>query len=195
MDVPQNQDQFFLIGETLRALEAGQIILYPTDTVWGIGCDATNTQAVSRILDLKARPATQGLISLVDSLEMLRNHVDDLHPRLQTLLAHYERPLTVVYAQAIGLPLGVVAGDGSAAIRMTSDPYCKRLIAKFGRPIVSTSANLSGEPTPTNFSSVSSEVKHAVDHVVKFRQRDVSIHEPSVIARWTAQNEIEPIRN
>ena len=187
------EDQF-PIGETLAALEAGSVIVYPTDTVWGLGCDATNAEAVSRVLRIKSRSHEQGLISIVGSVAALHKHVDHLHPRLQTLLAHHTRPLTIVYADAVGLARGVTAADGSAAIRVTRDPYCRRLAEAFGRPIVSTSANLRGEKPPRSFGAISSEVLMSVDHVVKYRQREVSTQEPSVIARWTEHNEIEPIR-
>ena len=184
----------FQIGETLTALEAGKIILYPTDTVWGIGCDATNAEAVDRVLALKDRERGKGLICLVDSLEMLLTYVDFVHPRLQTLLAHHQRPLTMIYPNADGLAGGVYAADGSAALRITSDPYCKSLIGSFGRPIVSTSANKRGEPHASSFGTVSSDVITQVDHVVRYRQRERSEAEPSVIARWNDNNEIEPLR-
>ncbi len=184
----------FQLGETLTALEDGKLILYPTDTIWGIGCDATNTDAVAKVIALKGRPAAQGLIVLVDSMEMLKNHVHEVHPRLQTLLAHHTRPLTMVYADPVGLAPHVLASDGSAAIRICEDAYCKALIGSYGRPIVSTSANLHGEPFPGHFGSISSEVLRAVDHVVKYRQRDTTPAEPSMLARWNSSNEIEPIR-
>ena len=193
MPDPQTSD-LFAIGEALRALEAGQTILYPTDTVWGIGCDATNEAAVARVLALKRRPSNQGLITLVDSLELLRAHVPEIHPRLQTLLAHHQRPLTMIYPDAEGFAAGVCAADGSAAIRIARDPYCQALIARFGRPIVSTSANLPGEPTPAHFGAISSEILRAVDYVAKHRQRETGNAEPSLIARWNEQDELEAVR-
>ncbi len=184
----------FQLGETLSALEAGKMILYPTDTVWGLGCDATNIAAIHQVLELKERPIGGGLICLVDSLSMLEKYTGEIHPRLKTLLSHHTRPLTVVYDHADGLPKELFAADGSIAIRITSDPYCKALIESFGKPIVSSSANKKGHEHPTHFGAISSEVIRAVGHVVRYRQREKSNALPSIIARWTKQNEIEPIR-
>lgn len=188
-------DDFFNLADTLEALANGQVILYPTDTVWGIGCDATNSAAVARVLEFKQRPAGQGLIVLVDSLDMLKRHIDYLHPRLQTLLDIHVRPLTMIYPHVVGLDAGVLASDGSAGIRVTKDSYCKALIGSFGKPIVSTSANMPGQPHPTHYGAITSDVLQSVDHVVRHRQRDTEVREPSVIARWNEQNEIEPIRH
>jgi len=184
----------FQLGETLSALEAGKMILYPTDTVWGLGCDASNSTAIQNVLRFKARNAGAGLICLVDSLEMLETYTGEIHPRLKTLLFHHTRPLTVIYENVVGLPKELLAADGSCGIRLTSDAYCKALIGSFGKPIVSTSANKKGEPFPSHFGAVSSDVIRAVDHVVRYRQREKSDAQPSIIARWTKQNEIEPIR-
>ncbi len=187
-------DDLYLLGETLAALEAGKTIVYPTDTVWGIGCDATNPEAVERVLAFKERPRGQGLVCLVGSLDMLLRYVPSLHPRLQTVLELHRRPLTMIYDHVDGIAAGAVAADGSCAIRITGDAYCKALIARFGRPIVSTSANRKGEPFPAHYGEISSEVLIAADHVVRYRQRDKTPAEPSVIARWNASNELEPVR-
>lgn len=184
----------FQLGETLSALESGNTILYPTDTIWGIGCDATNPQAVEKVLSIKNRAKGEGLVVLVSSIEMLKKYIAHLHPRLETLLAHHNRPLTIVYNDPVGISPNVLATDGSAAIRICEEAYCKELIDAFGKPIISASANLNEEPFPGHFGSISSAVLSQVDHVVKYRQRDVSSSEPSIIARWTDQNEIELIR-
>lgn len=187
-------DDLYLLGPTLAALEAGQIIVYPTDTVWGIGCDATDEAAVSRVLALKERSVGRGLISIVDSLETLRRHVRVIHPRLQTVLELHARPLTMIYPDAHGLAPGVLAADGSAAIRIAKDAYLQTLLSRFGRPIVSTSANKPGAPTPAHYGEITSDILMAADHVVKYRQRDRTPAEPSVIARWNDSNELEPLR-
>ena len=185
----------YLLGTTLTALEAGQVIAYPTDTVWGVGCDATDAAAVQRVLAFKQRRAGAGLVTLVDSLEMLLRYVHVVHPRLQTVLELHARPLTMIYPDVDGLAEGVTAADGSAAIRIAKDPYLQALIGKFGRPIVSTSANLPGAEPPTHFGAISSEVLQAVDHVAKYRQREAATEaRPSVIARWNDNNELEPVR-
>lgn len=184
----------FQLGAALTTLEAGGTLLYPTDTVWGIGCDAVNAEAVAKVLAIKDRTAGEGLIVLVDSIEMLLGYVGYVHPRLQTLLAHHQRPLTMIYPDPDGLAENVLGPGGSAAIRVADDAYCRALIGSFGRPIVSTSANVHGAPTPTHFGAISSEVLRRVDHVAKYRQRDTDSREPSVIARWNEANELEPIR-
>ena len=184
----------FQLGETLSALEAGRLVIYPTDTVRALGCDATNAEAVARLIEIKERPEGTGFVSLVDSLDMLRHYVDYVHPRLQTLLAHHARPLTMIYPNVEGLAPGVAAADGSAAIRIASDPYCQALIGSFGRALVSSSANLRGTDPPSHFGAISSDVLRVADHVVKYRQRDTEPAEPSVIARWNEANEIEPVR-
>ena len=184
----------FQLGETLSALEAGKMILYPTDTVWGLGCDATNVTAINQVLSLKERPIGGGLICLVNSVNMLEQYTGEIHPRLKTLLSHHTRPLTIVYSKAGGLPQEVFAADGTIAIRITTDPYCKALINSFGKPIISASANKKGEQFPTHFGAISSEVIRAAGHVVRYRQREKSKALPSIIARWTKNNEIEPIR-
>lgn len=185
--------EMFQLGETLSALEAGKLILYPTDTVWGLGCDASNSVALQKILAFKGVALGEGLNCLVDSVEMLETYAGEIHPRLKTLLSHHTRPLTVIYENVQGLPSELLTSEGSCAMRITEDPYCKALIGAFGRPIVSTSANKKDEPYPSHFGAVSSEVIRAVDHVVRYRQREKSNAEPSIVARWTKQNEIEPI--
>lgn len=185
----------YLLGDTVSALQAGEVVAYPTDTVWGIGCDACHPEAVTRVLAFKRRPVGAGLVSLVDSLEMLRRFVPVIHPRLQTVLELHERPLTMIYPEVWGLAAGVTAADGSAAIRIAKTPYLQALIGRLGRPIVSTSANPPGSPPPTHFGDISSEVLTAVDHVAKYRQREPpSEARPSVIARWNDSNELEPVR-
>lgn len=187
-------NEVFQLGETLSALEAGQVILYPTDTIWGLGCDATNSEAVERLLKIKQRSSEQGVVMLVDSIDMLRRHVEYIHPRLQTLLSHHKRPLTMIYPDPVGLASNATASDGSAAIRVCRDAYCRELIGSFGKPLTSTSANIHGDPFPGHYGSISSEVLRHVDHVVKYRQRETTDGEPSLIARWNDSNEIEPVR-
>lgn len=184
----------YLLDDTLSALQQGQMIVFPTDTVWGIGCDATDREAVAKVLAFKERSVGQGLVCLVDSIEMLVEYTGGLHPRLQTVLELNTRPLTMVYPDARNLADNVLAADGSAALRIPLDAYCKNLIKRFGKPIVATSANRRGEPFPAHFGEISSEVLTAADHVVRYRQRDSTPGLPSVVARWTENNEIQPIR-
>ncbi len=183
------------ISEIARLLEAGSIICYPTDTIWGIGCDAANEAAVARISALKGRAPEKGYVLLVSSIEMLKKYVPKIHPRLETLLAFHQRPITIVYERnVVGLPAVVKAPDGSAAIRVAQDEFCQKLIAAFGRPLVSTSANISDEPFPATFGGISSEILGGVDYVVKYRQDDKEPGEPSSIAKLDRHHELEFIR-
>jgi L-threonylcarbamoyladenylate synthase len=182
------------ISEIVRILEEGGIICYPTDTIWGLGCDATNVEAIARISALKGRPPEKGYVLLVSDLPMLKTYVPKIHPRIETLLAYHKRPLTVIYERNIGLPPEAKAPDGSAAIRIPVDEFCQTLVGLFGKPIVSTSANISGQPFPTTFGTISSDVLGAVDYVVKHRQEDKEPGEPSAIARLDRHHELEFIR-
>lgn len=187
----QNYD----LDGAVKTLLNGGLILYPTDTIWGIGCDATNAKSVDQVYDLKRRDRSKPLIILVDSIAMLRNYVAHLHPRLETLLIYHVRPLTVVYEHAINLPANLVGKDGSIAIRIVQDPYCKALISAFGRPLVSTSANISNEPFPSNFGSVSSEIIQGVDYVVKHRQHEKVNGKPSVMVKLSDKEELIFLRD
>jgi len=186
----QNYD----LDGALSALRTGGLILYPTDTIWGIGCDATNAEAVDKVYELKQSDRSTPFILLVDSLEMLRNHVAHLHPRLETLLIYHLRPLTIVFDKAINLPDITTGTDGSVAIRMIKDPFCKALISAYGHPLVATSANVNEEPFPSNFGSVSSEIIRGVDYVVKHRQNEKVNGTPSVIVKLSEKEELVFLR-
>lgn len=178
-----------------RTLDRGGIILYPTDTVWGLGCDACNESAVNRLFDLKQRERAKSFVLLVDSLEMLRDYVEEVHPRIDTLLHYHQRPLTVVYPRAKNLPKGVVAPDGSIGIRIVQDDFCRRLIQDFGRPLVATSANISDQPFSGCFGNVSSAIITHADYVVKYRQHEKNTSEPSVMVKVDEDGELVFLRN
>lgn len=182
------------IADIVAILQTGGLILYPTDTIWGIGCDATNAEAVAKVYALKERDSSKGLILLVDSIEMLSNYVEHIHPKIDTLLQFHQRPLTIVYNKGKNLPENVTAPDGSVAIRVTHDPFCKDIIHQFGKPIVSTSANLSDEPWPKNFGNINFDIIRGVNYVVKFRQEDKKAGEPSVIVKLNSDEELDYIR-
>lgn len=183
------------ISEIVRLLEGGGIICYPTDTIWGIGCDATNEAAIARISALKGRAPDKGYVLLVSSIEMLKQYVPKIHPRLETLLSFHQRPLTIVYERGVvGLPAAAKAPDGSAAIRVAQDEFCQQLIEALGKPLISTSANKSGEPFPPTFGGISSEILGGVDYVVKYRQDDKEPGEPSSIAKLDRHHELDFIR-
>jgi L-threonylcarbamoyladenylate synthase len=180
--------------EILNVLRRGDTILFPTDTVWGIGCDATNVEAVEKVNHVKNRPSGKGYVLLVDSIEMLKNYVMHVHPRIETLLGYHERPLTIIYDEGVGLAPNVLGTDGSVAIRIVKDAFCRELILQFGKPLVATSANVSGAALPTHYGEISSDVLEKVDFVVKIKQDSKERGEPSVIARLNEFEELDFIR-
>ena len=181
--------------ETITStLETGGLILYPTDTIWGIGCDATQPEAVQRIFDLKQRPYEKPFVLLVNSIEMLKNYVEQVHPRIETLLMHHTQPLTVVYDQAKNLPPISYAKEGSVAVRVVMDSFCKELIGHFGKPLIASSANISDRPFPANFGGISSDVITGVDYVVKWKQGEKKLGQPSVIAKFSENKELVFLR-
>ena len=190
----KNMLQIDNLTNTVNVLTNGGIILYPTDTIWGIGCDATNAEAIQKIYDLKQRPMDKSFILLADSIEMVQEYVQQVHPRINTLLSLHTRPLTVVYDEAKNLPSILVADNGSIAIRIPQDDYCKNLIRAFGKPLVATSANISSQPFPKSFGSVSSDIIQGVDYVARNMQRDNIESEPSAIVRLSKKGELEFLR-
>jgi len=182
------------ISDIANQLHQGKIICYPTDTIWGIGCDVLHQAAVERISDLKGHAPKNGYVLLVSDIDMLKRFVPRIPPRLETLLSHHLRPLTMIYEEAVGLPDWVKAPDGSVAIRVATDDFCRKLVAEFDGPILSTSANISGEPFPNTFGGISSEILMGVDYVVKYRQDDKEPGEPSSIAFLDRFGELEFVR-
>lgn len=182
------------LSKISTGLIAGDLILYPTDTIWGIGCDATNPLAVEKIFELKQRDRSKPFTILVSSIEMLRAYVREVHPRMDTLLSFHTRPLTVIYDQGIGLAHNAIGRDGSVAIRIVQDDFCKQLINSFGKPIVATSANISNRSFPGNFGEISSDVISGVNHVVRFRQEEKSLGEPSVLVKVEKNGEFVFLR-
>jgi L-threonylcarbamoyladenylate synthase len=183
------------ISDIAALLEKGGTICYPTDTIWAIGCDASNEAAVARITAIKGAAPEKGYILLVADVDMLRQYVAKVHPRIETLLAYHTRPLTVVYDRGVGLPTSVKAPDGSIAIRVPKDEFCQELSAVLGKPLLSTAACLAGEPYPPTFGQVSSALIGSVDYVVKYRQDDKTPQEPSSIARLDRHMELEFLRD
>jgi len=185
------EEDIRLAVETLRK---GGIILYPTDTVWGLGCDATNTEAVAKIYELKRRSESKSMLVLVDSEAMLERTVEDVPEVAWELLEAATEPLTVIYDSAPTLPRNLLAKDGSIGIRLTHDPFCRRLIGRLRHPIVSTSANISGEKTPAVFKEISEEVKQGVDYVCNYRREDQTRRKPSDIIKLGSGGLISIIR-
>lgn len=171
------------IKEACRIMQAGGVILYPTDTVWGIGCDATNENAVKKVFEIKKRVDSKALLVLVDSAVKVDFYVSDVPEVAWDLVEYAEKPLTIIYSNARNLANNLVAADGSVGIRVTKEDFSKRLCERFRKAIVSTSANIAGEPTPSNFSEISNEILEAVDYVVNYRQEETGKPKPSSIIR------------
>lgn len=180
--------------EALRILEDGGLILYPTDTVWGIGCDATNPDAVARIYSLKQRADSKSMLVIVDSVESLAKWVETIPEKAIDSIRHSDSPLTIIYDSPRNIAPNLLASDGSLGIRITSDPYSRELCRHFGKPIVSTSANISGSPTPAVFAEISQEIKEAVDYTAPLRRDETAPRRPSGILKITNDNSITIIR-
>ena len=172
------------IQECLAVLKNGGIILYPTDTIWGIGCDATNMNAVEKIFQLKNRADEKALIVLVADEREIMKYVANADLRVFDYLQQQHKPTTVVYDGAMGLADNLIGRDGSIAIRICKEVFCKHLIKRFRKPIVSTSANISGLPVAKLFAEISDEIKNNVDYIVKYRQEDKTIASPSAVIKW-----------
>ncbi len=176
------------VEKCLQALQNGGIILYPTDTVWGIGCDATNENAVEKIIQLKQRPQHKSFVVLVAEEKDVLRYTASPDLSVFDYLQSLKKPTTVVYEHALGLAQNVCNQDGSVAIRICNDEFCRHLIKRFRKPIVSTSANISGKPAAGNFSSIDPNVKQGVDYVVQYRQTDETLSQPSSIIKWKNGN-------
>ncbi len=159
--------------DALETLKNGGTLLYPTDTIWGIGCDATNDAACQKIMQIKNRPAEKSFVILVDSVQMIEKYIPDFPDVCYDLVDLADKPLTIIYPGARSLAPTVLASDGSVGIRVTKDPLCLKLIRAMRKPLVSTSANLSGEPNPTCFADIHSSIKENVDFVVEERLEEV----------------------
>ena len=169
------------ITQCLKVLSDGGLILYPTDTVWGIGCDATNAEAVKRVYQLKQRDDSKALIVLIDSAEHLDHYVVDVPMIARELVDVAVKPLTIIYEGAYNVASNLLGDEDSLGIRIPNDEFCHRLCERFGKPIVSTSANVSGKPTAKSFAEISPEIVKGVDHVVEWRRDDKTPHQPSNI--------------
>src|SRR5688500_792590 len=172
------------VEKALTVLKNGGIILYPTDTVWGLGCDATNKEAVKKIFDLKKRDDNKSMIVLMGDEREVMHYVAAPDLSVFDFIQQQSRPTTIIYENAIGFADNLMAEDGSVAIRIVKDDFCRHLIKRLKKPIVSTSANISNMPTPATFAEISDEIKTGVDYVVQWRQDDEQPVQPSQIIRW-----------
>jgi L-threonylcarbamoyladenylate synthase len=181
------------IENAIAVLKKGGLILYPTDTVWGIGCDATNPAAIENIYKLKKRSNDKSLICLVSDLNMLEQYVENVPKAAYDVIKFSVTPTTIVYDDPIRVSENLIAADNSMAIRIVEDEFCKKLIRKFKRPVVSTSANVSGEKTPLNFQEISKEILEGVDYVVNLH-RDKKAGKPSTIIKIKNDGTVKVIR-
>lgn len=189
------------IQKSLEVLRSGGTLLYPTDTIWGLGCDATNEQAVAKIFSIKQRNESKSLIVLVSDEGMLNRFVKDVPEMAWDLIEasneEESKPLTIIYDSPRALAKNILAEDGSVGIRLVTrerSEFCHRLIHKFGKPIVSTSANTSGQPAPRDFAEVADEIKNAVQHVVNWEQNVSGNAQPSSIIKLRENGEFKIIR-
>jgi L-threonylcarbamoyladenylate synthase len=172
------------VQKCLEELHAGGLILYPTDTIWGIGCDATNPEAVKKVYALKQREEAKSLIVLMADEREVLQWVAAPDLAVFDFVAVQSKPTTIIFEQALGLPENLLAADGSIAIRLVQDAFCRHLIKRLRKPLVSTSANISGQASPKNFEEVSDAIKQGVDYIVQWRQQEVQPAQPSQIIRW-----------
>ena len=182
------------LNKALETLKSGGLILYPTDTIWGIGCDATNPDAVEKIFALKGRDKGKSMIILLGNDYQLEGYVKDVPDVAYELIEATDKPLTIIYSNAKNLAENVVAQDGSIGIRIVQHPFCEQLLQRFRKPIVSTSANISGEISARNFSEISEEIINGVDYVVKFGQQDQANGTASTIMKLDPSGKFEFIR-
>ena len=182
------------IKRACDVLHKGGIILYPTDTIWGIGCDATNEEAVRRVYEIKRRADSKAMLVLVDSDVKVQSFIREVPDVAWDLIELSEKPLTIIYDGARNLASSLVAEDGSVGMRVTREEFSKQLCFRFRKPIVSTSANISGEPSPASFAEISEEIKQAVDYIVAVRQDEPPCATPSSIIKLGAGGQVKVFR-
>lgn len=182
------------IRKAVEVLRKGGVILYPTDTVWGIGCDATNSEAVKRVYDIKQRDDSKALICLVDSDARLQRYIRKVPDVAWQLLDCCDKPTTVILDGAVNLAENLIAEDGSVGIRITQEPFSKELCFRFQKALVSTSANISGEPAAQNYPDIDPKIIEAVDYVCWSRRQEHKPHKPSSIIKLTEDGQVTIIR-
>jgi L-threonylcarbamoyladenylate synthase len=182
------------INNALKVLREGGVILYPTDTVWGLGCDATDPKAVANVFQIKRRKDSKSLIVLVNGLAMLERYVKEIPEVAGQILEVSDKPITIIYPKGKNLAAGVYSEDGSVGIRVASDNFCNDLITRFRKPVVSTSANISGSPSPQNFSEIEKGIIESAGYTVRFRQSDNKKYKPSSIIKIESDGSIKIVR-
>lgn len=183
------------IDDVIKILKSGGVILYPTDTIWGLGCDATNSIAVKKIKEIKNCAETKSMLMLINSIKNLYNYIDIIPEMALELINVTDTPLTIIYPKGRNVAPELLAEDGSIGIRLTKEEFTNKLTYKFRKPIVSTSANISGEKQPDIFKEISPYIISSVDYVVKYRQNDNSKHPPSGIIKFYENGEFKLLRS
>lgn len=182
------------LKKACEVLQAGGLILYPTDTIWGIGCDATNEAAVQRVYELKQRADNKAMLVLIDNPVKLETYVSEIPEIAWELIQVADKPLTIIYPQARNLSSNLLADDGSVGIRVTQEEFSRRLCERYRKPLVSTSANVSGQLSPSHFGEVSETIRNGVDYIVQYRQDDTRKASPSGIIKLGKGGLIQVIR-
>ena len=182
------------INKALEVLKAGGVILYPTDTIWGIGCDATNAEAVKRVYEIKNREDSKAMLVLMENPNRLNSYVDEVPEIAWDLIDANDKPMTLIYPGAKNLAPNLINSDGTIGIRISNEEFTQNLIQRFKRPIVSTSANISGDPSPANFLEIDEKLKELVDYVVEYRQDDMEKASASSIIKIGVGGEIQILR-
>lgn len=182
------------IKAAIEVLQKGGIILYPTDTIWGLGCDATNEEAVKKLYDIKKRDESKGMLVLMENAALLERYVEGVPEIAYDLIELTDKPLTIIYDGAKNLARNLMAADGSIGIRITSEAFSAELVRRFKKPIVSTSANVTGKKAPANFNEIPQEIIAVVDYVVKYRQNESQKGRPSSIMKLGRGGEVKIIR-
>ena len=183
------------ISKASAALARGYSILYPTDTIWGLGCNVLNEAAVQYIREIKKSPDNEPMVLLVNSIEMIKEYAAYIHPRIETLLLHHEQPLTIIYDALGTAPDHLVSQDRRIAIRLCHDRFCNAIIYEMGLPLLATAASTYGHALPNNFESIESEIKEKVDHIVDYKQEENTDRLPSIIASYNHKGDMEFIRS
>ncbi|MDQ2180327.1 L-threonylcarbamoyladenylate synthase [Marinifilum sp. D714] len=182
------------INKALEVLKSGGVILYPTDTIWGIGCDATNADAVKRVYEIKQREDCKAMLVLMENPNRLNSYVDEVPEIAWDLIDVNDKPMTLIYPGAKNLAPNLINSDGTIGIRITNEEFTQNLIQRFKKPIVSTSANISGDPSPANFDEINETLKELVDYIVEYRQDDLEKASASSIIKIGVGGEIQILR-
>jgi len=182
------------VSLAVEALKQGKVILYPTETIWGLGCDATNPKAVERLYKIKRRKENKSLITLIDSDERLKDYIKIVPPIAYDLIRNVANPISIIFPGGMNLAKNVIGSDGTLCIRVTTNEFCKNIVRKLGKPIASTSANISGEPTALYFNDISLDIIQTVDHIVGLFQDEINIPKASTIIKLEVNGQFEILR-